>query len=228
MFRKAAFLVSFSVFAMNSAVAVALAQDLNTVLMNSTFEIMGPSAEAGKTTFGTIFVLGKPLKADPTKGSYVLITAAHVLNEISGDTATLFLRKKDASGAFTKFPVPLSIRNQGKNLYVKNPDADVAAMYLNLPNETEIKLLPLALLADDATLQHLEVHPGDELLCLGFPLAIDVKGFPVIRSGLLASYPITPSRIVKQYYYNFHVFPGNGCATWEVAYGQFSFSAACF
>ena len=53
------------------------------------------------------------------------------------------------------------------------------------------------------------MHPGDELLCLGFPLAINFNAFPVIRSGLLASFPITPSRTVRQYYYNFHVLPGN-------------------
>jgi len=82
-------------------------------------------------------------------------------------------------------------------------------MFVNLPTDTEIKLLPIAFLADDARLEHLEVHPGDELLCLGFPLAADVNGFPVLRSGLLASYPITPSKTVKQYYYNFHIFPGN-------------------
>ena len=185
-------------------------QDLNTVLMNGTYEIYGPSASVlGSTTFGTVFFMGKPQKADPEKGYFVLITAAHVLNEISGDTATLVLRKKDADGIFNKSPIPISIRSKGSNLYKTNPDPDVAVMYLSIPIGMEPMLLPIGFLADDARLEQLEVHPGDELLCLGFPLAIDINGFPVVRSGLLASYPITPSRTVKRFYYNFHIFPGN-------------------
>ena len=97
----------------------------------------------------------------------------------------------------------------GPNLYVKNPDADVAAMYVPIPEGTAFDLLPMVFLADDARLTRLEMHPGDELQCLGFPLAISLNGFPVIRSGLLASYPITPTKVVRQLYYNFHTFPGN-------------------
>jgi len=168
-----------------------------------------PSAEEGKSTVGTVFFLGRPLKTDPKRGSYVLITAAHVLDEISGDTATLVLRKKDETGAFNKLPYPIPIREKGTKLYVKNPDADVAAMFVRIPVGAEPMLLPIATLVDDAALEQLEIHPGDELLCLGFSLAVDVNGFPVIRSGLLASYPITPSKTVKLYYYNFHIFRGN-------------------
>jgi hypothetical protein len=47
------------------------------------------------------------------------------------------------------------------------------------------------------------------LECLGFPLAISLNTFPVIRSGLIASYPITPTEAIGKIYYNFHVFPGN-------------------
>ena len=187
------FLCFLVVFTLSSAVV--RAQELNTILMNSTFEIYGPSAEPGKTTSGTVFFLGKPLKTDPKKGSYVLITAAHVLDEISGDTATLVLRKKDVTGAFNKLPYRIAIRNQGTKLYLKNPDADVAVMFVRIPTGAEPMLLPSLALVDDAVLEHLKIHPGDELLCLGFPLAVDVNGFPVIRSGLL---PLTQSRPQKR------------------------------
>ncbi len=208
MFRKARFLL-WIVMALALSSLSAGSQELNTALMNSTFEIFGPSTEVGKTTFGTVFFLGRPLRTDPKRGSYVLITAAHVLDEISGDTATLVLRKKDVTGALNKLPYLIAIRSQGTKLYVKNPDADVAAMFVRIPTGAEPMLLPTSSLVDDAVLEHLEIHPGDELLCLGFPLAVDVHGFPVVRSGLLSSYPITPSKTVKQYYYNFHIFPGN-------------------
>ena|SRR5664280_2281868 len=184
-------------------------QELNTVLMNSTFEITGPSTSIGKTTFGTVFLMGKPQAENPKQGYNVLITAAHVLNEISGDDAVLALRRRNDKGMFDRFNFPVKIRSKGANLYVTNSEADVAAMYIPLPTEVDLRPLPIKFLADDTMLERIEVHPGDELLCLGFPLAADFHGFPILRTGTLASYPVTPYKIVQQYLFTFHVFPGN-------------------
>jgi hypothetical protein len=206
MLKFLAYVIALSAFIGCSASA----DDLNTHLMNSTFEIIGPSAQKpGQQTLGTVFFMGKPTEGNPTQANYVLITAAHVLDRIAGDTALLVLRRKRADGMYAKLPFPIPIRANGKNLYMKNPTADVVAMFAALPSDADISLLPITLLADDTTLKQLEIHPGDALMCLGFPLNIDENGFPVIRSGVLASYPITPADTVKQYYYNFHVFPGN-------------------
>jgi hypothetical protein len=65
-------------------------------------------------------------------------------------------------------------------------------------------------LADDALFSRFELHPGDELLCLGFPLFISsASGFPILRSGKIASYPILPTTVNKVIYYDFNVFDGN-------------------
>ncbi len=184
------------------------AQNLNTLLMQSTFEIQGV-VEGGGVSTGTVFIVGKPMKADPTKAFYVLVTAAHVLDGVSGDFAYLTLRHREPDGSYKTGPYQLRIRNGGSALYLKHPEADVAVMFIGLPSEAEVSLLPTSILADDDRLKALEIQPGDELLCLGFPLAIEFNSFPVIRSGLLASYPVTPSKRLKTFYYNFHVFPGN-------------------
>ena len=187
---------------------VAHSDELNTVLMNSTFEIGGPSTTVGKTTTGTVFFMLKPQKDNPQRAYFVLITAAHVLNEIAGEDATLLIRAKN-NKEFRKTPFPLKIRRGDKNFYVTNPTADVAAMYVSLPSDLNTQFLPIQALADDAELERIEIHPGDELFCLGFPLRADFNGFPVLRTGTLASYPITPSKTVKQYMFTFHIFPGN-------------------
>ena len=64
-----------------------------------------------RTSFGTAFVLGRPLPKEPSKGGLVLVTAAHVFESISGDTATLILRRKQADGLFESVSQTVQIRN---------------------------------------------------------------------------------------------------------------------
>ena len=64
--------------------------ELNTVLMQTTFMIQGQNAQ-GQPLIGTIFVMGRPFPGQPTRGAYVLITAAHVLSDMQGDSAVIFL-----------------------------------------------------------------------------------------------------------------------------------------
>ena len=169
--------------------------ELNTVLMNSTFKIQG-----SKTT-GTVFILGKLTKEDSTKAYYVLVTANHVLDDIKEDYATLFLRKKDGE-KFTKFNYSLKIRQNGKPLWVNNPNVDVAAMYIRLPVNTYIELLPKNYLGTDSAILEFEIHPGDELLCLGYPNGAEANdaGFPILRSGKIASYLCFLQRILRPFY----------------------------
>lgn len=186
--------------------------ELNTVLMESTFMIEGPSGP-GQKTIGTVFIMGVPLTAHPTEARYVLVTAAHVLEDIQGDLATLHLRRKvDASAnLWVQVPFPLQIRTNGQPIWKKHPDADVAAMYITVPNDTPIVPVTPAMLADDKMLSDYSIHPGDEVRCLGFPLGVtsNSAGFPILRSGMIASYPLTPTAITKTFLFDFRVFKGN-------------------
>jgi hypothetical protein len=182
------------------------APELNTILMQSTFRIQGPSkADPRQTSFGTTFLMGKP-SPDPSKWYYVLISAAHVLENIVGDVGTLTLRQKHNDGSFTPIPWNVQLRNQNSPLYVKHPDADVIALYVNMPDDLNVPILPTALLADDDILSRFEIHPGDELLSLGFPLFVSSEGgFPILRSGKIASYPLLPTKIIKSILFDFRV-----------------------
>jgi hypothetical protein len=186
------------------------APEINTILMESTFRIHGPKKDAPeKISFGTAFLMGKPMP-DKSKFYYVLITAGHVLEDIAGEVATLTLREKHDDGSYTPKLWNVKLREQGTPLYVKHKDVDVVALYVNMPNDLNVPILPIALLADDDVLQKFEIHPGDELRCLGFPLfASDEAGFPILRSGIIASYPIVPTKTNKSILFDFNVFEGN-------------------
>ena len=194
-----------------SSSSVARAEDLNVLLMGATFRIAGPARGEGNISVGTVFFVGRPLKSNPGLASYVMVTAAHVLQDISGDEAVLWLRKKKADGTFEALEHRLRIRSKGAPLWTQPEGRDVAVMYALLPNEAHVVLLSKDLLATDQMMTQYEVHPGDELLSLGFPfgLAANDAGFPILRSGKIASYPLGPARKYPTFLYDFQVYEGN-------------------
>lgn len=181
--------------------------DLNTLLMQSTFRIQGQSPQG--PTAGTCFLVVVPDDKTPGRGQIVLVTANHVLNEMVGDTAILFARTKVGSRWEAK-PTPIQIRVNGRPKWVSNPRADVAAMYTALPEGVKVPFPPSTGLIDDKQMVELEIHPGDELNVLGFPLGYGTDGgSPVLRSGKIASYPLVPTSENPFFLLDFRVFKGN-------------------
>lgn len=191
--------------------AVAPNKEFNTLLFHSTFRIQGPhNVKPNQTSFGTVFVMGLPKKATDTVGFAVLVTAAHVLDNIAGDAASLLIRRRNPDGGYTAYPFDIHIRDKGRAIYVKHHEADVAAMYVELPKDVPVTGLALDFLVDDQKLKDVELHPGDEVFCLGFPLAAATAGgFPLLRSGYIASYPLTPMTTVRQIALDIFLLPGN-------------------
>lgn len=184
--------------------------EINTVMMETTFRIEGKVK--GETKIGTVFIVGKPEKGDSSKFRSVLVTAAHVLDEITEDHAVLHLRKRTGENEWKQFTHRLRIKNEGKTLWVRHPDSDVAAMYIELPEGVIQGQLGTQLLADDDDFQRFDIHPGDNLICLGFPAGLESSkdaGFPILRSGRIASYPLLPTRQRKTFLFDFEVFGGN-------------------
>jgi hypothetical protein len=154
--------------------------------------------------------MGVPYKDNPKIAHIVLVTAAHVLAEITGDSASLQLRRRGQDGTYTAFWYQFPIRKAGQPLYVKHPTEDVAVMYADLPDEVPITGLPPDALATDKSLEEVEVHPGDEAFVLGFPAMVSIAGgFPILRVGHIASYPLTPTKTVKQWAFDVHILNGN-------------------
>ncbi len=183
--------------------------DINTILMRSTFKIELDN-KSGGTKVGTVFILGKPFKDNHDKARYVLITAHHVLDKSKGEKAIIYLRKREGE-SFIKFPHEIRIRENNKQLWVKHPDADVAAMYIGLPKNVDILLATTNLLATDEAIQEYELYPSRELFILGYPLGVESSegGFPVLRGGRISSYPLIPTKKTKIFLIDFEIFGGN-------------------
>lgn len=184
--------------------------EFNTIVMNATFEILGPTANPKEVTCGTGFLMGIPTADDPTVAKYVLVTAAHVLDGVVGSSATLKLRVREG-GAVVAMNWQVPIRNTLGRLYVKHPEADVAAIYVNLPKNVEAAPIPPSFLANDAKFEELEIHPGDQMFTAGYPYCMQAndQGFAFLRSGSVASYPLTPATKVKNFLLDLPAFGGN-------------------
>jgi hypothetical protein len=179
--------------------------DLNSQLMQATFKLGNDKSVA------TCFLLSRPSPDDAGKSQVILVTAGHVFENMGGDEATLFMRKKESEGAYKKEPITLQIRKEGKPLWVKHPEADVAAMYVEAAIPPEIPALSIDLLATDDTLKKYAIHPGDALRCLGYPHRFEVNeaGFPVLRMGTIASFPLVPTKVTRTFLFSYNTFEGD-------------------
>jgi len=179
--------------------------DFNTFLMRATVLIRGEGSQ------GTAFFVGRPRPKEPEKLRYTLVTAAHVLEKMQGEIATLFFRRETGPGKWDQLPLPLKIRDGKHILWTKHPEVDIAVMYIGVPEDASTLLISQNMLGDDTLLAKYEVHPGDELRVLGYPFGLGTgQGlFPVLRSGRIASYPLLPTRTTKTFLLDFPVFPGN-------------------
>ena len=210
------FITAMIVFANLISISVANEIEINKTLMLYTYRIEGPRGKEGEKALGTCFVMGIPKSDTPGKGQIVLITATHVLNDISGEKATIYIRKKISEGKYEKIRHDIQIRDGNNPLWVSHPKVDVAAIKVSLPSfvsalSGEMPLLSTELLANDEIIKKFEIHPGDELLCLGYPLGAEANpaGFPILRSGRIASYPLTPAEDINSFLFDFEVFEGN-------------------
>ena len=175
-------------------------------LMEATFRI------ADNKSSGTVFIFGRPIKIQGKSGQiFILVTAEHVLKNMPGDSAKIFMRYRRERGQWERRDISVKIRSQGKPMWIKHPEVDVAVIPLSAPSNVSIAAIPLSFLATDEKLREVGIRTGDEVLCLGYPLGSGSNqiGFPILRSGRIASYPLLPTKETKTFLMDFHVFPGN-------------------
>src|SRR5262249_3091739 len=142
-------------------------EDLDTQLMRATVKI------SHEKSAGTGFFLCRPDPNGPQRSQFVLVTAAHVFENIPGDRATLYFCTKEAEGVYKKVPMELVIRAGGKPRWTRHFSEDVAVLVVVPPKEADLPKLAPDLLATDESLKTYGVHPGDTLACLGYPHRVE-------------------------------------------------------
>jgi len=185
-----------------------MAVDMSIDLIQATVQVEQPLGD-GTRTVGTGFLI-----SDPTpdgRPRVVLVTANHVFKRMPGDKATIGYRIQNADGTWRYDPQKIAIRSSGHELWTHHATRDVAVISITAPPEFAKAAIPLNWLAGADTFSQYQVAPGDEMMALGFPqgLSANSAGFPILRSGRVASYPLGPSTAFPTFLLDFRVFPGN-------------------
>ena len=182
--------------------------DLSVDMIKATVQLEQGLGE-GQRTVGTGFLIDAP--APDGRPRTILVTAAHVLHKMPAPQAKIGYRFQTDMG-WRYDPQPLSIRlPEGRQKWSQHPIHDVAVMEIKAPPEFARAAIPLSWLAGDETFSHVDLGPGDEMMALGFPLGLSANqaGFPILRAGRVASYPLAPSAEFPTFLLDFSVFPGN-------------------
>jgi hypothetical protein len=182
--------------------------DLTVALIKATVQIDQPISEA-KRMVGTGFLISVP-KSDGTT-QIVLVTAAHVFEKMPAADVRIGWRVQGAKGSWSYVPSNMTIRSAAGPVWYQHPAQDIAVIPVNVPESLRDSAIPASWLADDTTFINERVVAGDEMVTLGYPhgLSANVAGFPILRAGRLASYPVSPSSAYPTFLIDLTAVPGN-------------------
>ncbi|HZZ69106.1 MAG TPA: serine protease [Phenylobacterium sp.] len=186
-----------------------MVMDLSAQMMQATVQLEQPLGD-GTRTVGTGFLISET--SPDGKPHTILVTANHVFDKMPKTEARVGYRFPNSDGSWSYSPQTLRIRDaKGHPLWTHHPSRDVAAISINAPEAFAKAAIPEDYLAADDTFSKYKVEAGDQMMTLGFPrgLAANPAGFPILRSGRVASYPIAPAKIFPTFLLDFAVFPGN-------------------
>ncbi len=182
--------------------------DLSVQMINATVQIEHQRPDGGRRV-STGFLVQAPWP-DGTPRT-VLVTAAHALEPAEGAQVRIGWRfeNPDASWRFGPQPAPLAV--DGRDLWVRHPERDIAVLEITAPPEFAAAAVPLAWLADETPMQALGAGPGQALMSLGYPrgLSANRAGFPILREVRVASWPLTPAAAFPTFLIDGFMFPGN-------------------
>lgn len=170
-------------------------------VLEATFKLYHPSSTA------TCFLVRR---GGGAAGLY-LVTAAHALEHMKGDTAVLVLRARREDGDYERRDHTVQIRRDAMPLWTRHETQDVAVLALREPLPAPVMALPEAVLGGESALAAAGAHMCGRLFVYTFPhrFESDKAGFPVARQGIFASPPTLPIKTHPTFLADFTTFSGD-------------------
>lgn len=136
---------------------------------------------------GTCFLVSRERNG---KQQTVLVTAAHLFQRAKGKAAKLVFRSDTGRKEIT-IPFQDSV---SKPLWKKHSKYDIAALAVDLPRSKFVNVFSMDQLADQPMFDSELVTVGHACKIPCFPAKLESTslGYPVLRTGSIASYPLSP------------------------------------
>ena len=179
----------------------ASAADFATEMLNATFKLFHV-----KSTGTCILV-----RREAPDESLYLVTAAHAFEKTEGDTAIVVLRELLADGSYARRDHTISIRSEGKPLWVRHATEDAAVLRLDEVPAFPVSALPLTSIADEAALSAAGLHICSALFVLTYPQRFEANkaGFAVARQCIVSSHLFLPIQRNPTFFADFTTFAGD-------------------
>ncbi len=162
---------------------------------------------------GTAFFVTQPGRTPDQPSRTVAVTAAHVWEGISEAECQLVMHERQETGESKRREVPLVIRKEGRPLWTRHPDHDIAAMVVTLPEGLHMATFQFDQLAADEG-NGAGVVVGHEAWVPCFPATLEANaaGWPLLRRGTIASHPLRPVRFAPTMLLDITAFGGDSGA----------------
>jgi len=162
---------------------------------------------------GTGFLVAIPAEA-ATAAHLLLVSAAHTFADIKGPEATAVCREADGKGGFRRREVMIPIAEGDRPLWVRHPEADVAVLSCTLPAGVDRTAFPLGRLATAADFDGGRVRVGEPVRVACYPAQTEANaaGWPVLRTGAIASHPLSPAAALERFFTDYAHFGGDSGA----------------
>lgn len=169
---------------------------------------------ANKSSTASGFLVACPVVSDPPQQRVLLVTAAHVFEQMSGDTCRIVVRLPDENGHWQRSEQQLSIRSGDKPCWVRHPEADVGVLAVDLPEKAAAAALPCDCIADHSAITAGTIRTGQDVWIACYPVQLEANssGFAVLRRGIIASYPLAPVETYKTFLVDYSTFGGDSGA----------------
>ena len=166
------------------------------------------------TVSATGFVVALDKRPDGEAPRHILITAAHVFDEIKGIDCKVVMRTVAADGKFTRREVTVALRSGEKRLWTRHTDMDVALIAFDPPAGVDLKPFAYRRVADAKWAADGKVAVGQDVLIPCFPAQLEANpaGWPVLRKGSIATHPLSPLSAAKTMMIDYSNFGGDSGA----------------
>ena len=162
----------------------------------------------------TAFVIVRKGGGKSGASAPVMVTAGHLLDSVGKGPLVIAVRVPGKDGGSQLAVIGLPKQHPGKLVFARHPGEDVGAFDPSVLDNASRQVLPSFLTESSLVRDARSLHAGEEVSFLGFPDLVPGTsgGFPVVRSGKIASYPAAQPHSGGTFLINADVYPGDSGA----------------